>query len=289
MLRKLRPFQYFLATSLSEAMSLLARYGQQASIMAGGTDLLVFMKQGVKNPQYVIDIKGIPNLDYISYDDREGLKIGPLATLQSIVKSPIVQERYPLLGESAQAVGILQVRNRGTVTGNLCTASPSADMPPSLLALGARLKLASQEGERVVPLGDFFAGPFETVLSSEEMVVEVQVPPPLPHSAGTYLWVPKQTAVDETLVGVATVVALSSHSQCREAHVAFASVAPMPMRARKAEDFLRGQKLDDERISQAAQVAARETSPRSRAEYRRHMSQVLTEKALHESLSRIPW
>ena len=156
MLRKIKEFEYFEPSTLSEAVSLLAQYRGKAKILAGGTDLLIQMKQRNLTPEYLIDIKNISELDYIKYDEEESLKIGALVTHSSIVNSTIIQEKFDLLIEASLAVGSVQTRNKGTVVGNICNASPSADTPPVLIALDSRLKLISTIGERIVKIKDFF-------------------------------------------------------------------------------------------------------------------------------------
>ena len=289
MLRKIKDFEYFKPSTLSEAISLLAQHRGRAKILAGGTDLLIQMKQKNLTPEYLIDIKNISELDYIKHDEEESLKIGALVTHSSIVNSTIIQEKFDLLMEASLAVGSVQTRNKGTVVGNICNASPSADTPPVLIALDSRLKLISTIGERIVKIKDFFINPFKNILMETELVAEIQIPNLPVHNGGSYLWLPKITAVDETLVGVGVLIAVDDliHKTCIMARIGLGSVASTPIRAKMTEEFLKGKRAEDVIFRQAAEIAANEVSPRSRAEYRREMVKVLVKRALGKALDKI--
>ena len=284
MARLLRPFEYREPQTVGEAVRMLSEYDAQARVLAGGTDLIVSMKKRQISPRYIVYIKDIPDLNYVHYSQETGLTIGALATHRSIADSSIIKDRYNLLATACSKVGTPQVRNMGTIGGNICKAGPSQDTPPVLLVLDARLKLVSLGGERVVPIDTFFLAPFETVLQQGELLTEIQIPNPPPVSAGCYKWATKTVAVDETLVGVAVLMTLdSADGVCTDIKIALGSVAPTPMRARQAEEVLRGKRIDDRLIKQAAQVAAGETRPRSRADYRRRMSRHLVSEAIAET------
>jgi len=277
-------FGYFAPTTIEEACSLLSQYGGKARVLAGGTDLLVSMKKGEIGPQYLVSIKDVSELDYINYSQQDGLRIGAMATLEAVASSPVVNDRFGLLATACEKVGTPQVRNMGTIGGNICNGGPSQDTIPSLLVLEAKLKLVSPQGERIVPIDNFFIRPFETALSETELLTEIQIPVPPPLSAGCYRWLTKITADDETLVGVAVLIASRSKGGiCQEARIGLCSVAPSPFRARRAEELLRGKKLENGVVEQAAQVAADETRPRSRADYRRRMTSVLVKRAISEA------
>ena len=285
MVRKLRKFDYFKPGTVAEALALLQSYQEKASILAGGTDLLVFMKQGIKHPQYVIDIKGIAALDLISWSPTDGLKIGPLTTMQTIIRNPLIRTHFPMLEQAAKALGHPQIRSRATMTGSICTASPSGDMAPSLLALEARIKVASPAGERMMPVRELFSGPFQTVLKATDLVTEIQVPALPPASGGCYCWQPKITAVDETLVGAAAVVTLAADKVLKDVRIGLGSVAPTPMRALRAEEFLKGKQIGNGLFEEAAKIAAGESQPRTRADYRREMTMVLVAQALNDAVN----
>lgn len=289
MLRKIKEFEYFEPSTLSEAISLLAQYGGKAKILAGGTDLLIQMKQRDLTPEYLIDIKNISELDYIKHNEDEGLKIGALVTHNSLVKSAVIQEKFSLLVEASLAVGSVQTRNRGTVVGNICNSSPSADTPPVLIALDASFKLVSIMGERIVKVEEFFRSPFKSVIKETELLTEIRIPNLPIHSGGSYLWLPKITAVDETLVGVGVLITVDDliYKNCTMARIGLGSVAPTPIRAKMTEEFLKGKRVEDVVFRQAAEVAANEASPRSRAEYRREMVKVFVKRALDKALKKI--
>ncbi len=278
-------FNYLVPKTIGEACSLLDKYRGAAKVMAGGTDLLVSMKKREISPQYIINIKAIlPELDYIHYSHEDGLKLGALATLQSVANSSIVKDKFGLLATACRKVGTPQVRNMGTIGGNICNGGPSQDAVPSLLVLEAKLKLVSLQGERVVSVDGFFISPFQTALGETELLTEIQIPTPPPKSNGCYQWLTKITAEDETLVGVAVLMTLdSAGGWCKDIRIGLCSVAPTPIRARRAEELLRGKKIDNGLIEKAAKVAVEETRPRSRADYRRRMTSLLVKRAINEA------
>ncbi len=288
MTRLLKPFEYFEPKTVEEAVQTLSRYGDKAKVLAGGTDLLISMKKRKIGPQCVVYIKGIPELDYINYSQEAGLRVGALATHSAIADSPIIRDKFELLATACGKVGTPQVRNMGTIGGNICEGGPSQDSIPSLLVLEAKLKLVSLHGERIVPIDEFFIAPFNTALQEAELLTEIQIPNPPPRSAGCYKWFTKITTVDETLVGVAVLMSLDSTSGvCSELRIGLCSVAPTPIRARRAGEVLRGKKIDHGLIEQVAQVAAEEARPRSRAGYRRRMTKVLVAEAINETWQKI--
>jgi aerobic carbon-monoxide dehydrogenase medium subunit len=201
----------------------------------------------------------------------------------------VIQGKYSILVEASLAVGSVQTRNRGTVVGNICNASPSADTIPALIALDATLKLISVEGERIVEIEKFITGPFKNILRGTEIVTEIQIPNLPPNSGGKYLCLSKITAEDETLVGVGVVINIENLTNkiCSGARIGLGSVAPTPIRAKLAEKLLVGKRIDDIILSQVAEKAADESSPRSRAEYRREMVRVFVKRALGDALKKI--
>jgi CO/xanthine dehydrogenase FAD-binding subunit len=245
-------------------------------------------RREIKAPEYIINLKGIPNLDYIKYDEVGGLRLGALVTIHAVETSPIVQERFGVLFQAAESMASTQVRNRGTIAGNLCNAVPSADTAPALLTLEASLKLTSQKGERIVNIEDFFTGPNETVLTNEEILQEIHVPNLPPHSRERYLKLTPRRSMDLAIVGIAVVVT-AEDGICNDIRIALGAVAPTPIRARRAEDIVRGQKLSDEVIERTARIAAEECRPisdhRASAEYRCDMVEVLTKQAIKQAIS----
>ena len=284
-MRKLRPFEYFKPASLDEALEILGHYGEAARILAGGTDLLVGLKhRKSKSPAAVVDLKAITSLDYFTWTEGDGFKFGALFTVAAVTRHPEIHRRLGMLRTAALAIGHPQVRSRATVAGNLCNGSPAADMAPSLLALDAHVTIARAGGTRTVPLRYFYAGPFQTVLNPGEIVTEIEAPPRPARTAGHYAWFPKANAVDETLVGAAAVVSLENGRTLCEVRIALGSMAPMPIRTPKAEAFLRGQRVEPALVREAAQLAASETSPRRRAEYRQEMAVLLLERSLNAAV-----
>lgn len=286
-LRRLPEFQYFAPKSLGEACSILQEHDGTAKVMAGGTDLLVKMKHRATAPKYVIGLKNVPGLDSITYSDSEGLRVGSLVTHQSIADNSIIRERFGALASACSKIGTPQVRNMGTIGGNLCNAAPSADSAPPLIAHRAMVRLVSPDGERFVPLEEFFTGPGNTVLASNEILTEIQVPSS--PNRGVYLKLPARTAVDIAAVGVAALITLDSKGEiCRDARIVLGAVSPTPMRAKKAERAIKGKEVTDSLIEKAAQLASEEARPlsdvRSSAYYRTEMVRVFTKQAIRQAL-----
>lgn len=276
-------FNYLEPATVEEAVSLLSKYDGKARAIAGGTDLLVQIRGKTIKPEYVVDIGYIPGLDYINYDEKQGLSIGALATIRAIEKSDKLCRIYPVISQAAGLLGSVAIRNVATIGGNLCNAAPSADTAPPLIGLSARARIIGPGGERLVSLEDFFTGPGETVLKAGELLLEIQVPVPPPGTRGVYLK-HGRSAVDLATVGVAVVMALESGGVCRDVKIVLGAVAPTPMRAKKAEGVLRGKKVEPALVEEAAQVASGEAQPitdvRASAEYRKEMVKVFTRRAI---------
>ena len=267
---KLPHFQHFAPKSIEEASTLLRRHGAEAYPLSGGTDLLVKMKQRRLVPGYLVNLKTIPGLDYIRYDEADGLRIGALTTIQTIKNSTVVKRNFRVLNEAAGVESSVQIRNRATIAGNIANASPAADAPLALLTLGARVILATTDARRELLLEDFCTGPGRTRLQPGELICEVHVPRPEAGSGGAYL----KHAVrrnDIAIVSVAVWLTLVD-GRCTDAHIGLGSVAPTAVRARKAEETLKGQEIIDDVIKAAAEAATREASPiddiRAYAQYR---------------------
>ena len=278
-----RPTEYFKPTSVEEAVKLLARYNDKGAAIAGGTDVLA-----MKDPRIeaLIDITDL-GLNYIK-SDSQGLRIGATTTLADIETSPILSKSpYNIIAQAAHEIGTPLIRNLGTIGGNLCNASPSADSPPTLLVLGAKLKLVSTLKSREVPLDEFFVGPFRTIKGHDELLTEIELPLLSPRTGTSYQRLTKITTIDEALVSVAALVVMDDKGEViKDARIALTSVAPTPMRARQAEEMLRGRGIKDGLIEEVARAVADETSPRSRPDYRRSMSAVLAERTIKEAIAR---
>jgi carbon-monoxide dehydrogenase medium subunit len=283
---KLKDFEYFAPSTMSEVMSLLEQYGERAKFLAGGTDLLVAMKERRTDPKCLINLKGITELEHITFDEEHGLRIGALTKIRQIETSRLIQEKFPSLFEGAKVLGSVQVRNLATIGGNICTASPSADTVPSLLSLDASVKLRGSSGERILPLREFFVGPGMTVLS-REVLTEIIVPVPSPSSQSTYLCLNRREAVDLALVGVAVAGAVDKgNGNWKNVRIALGAVAPTPIRAHKAEKSLEGKLAESGSLNAAAHIASEECLPisdvRASASYRKEMVKVLVERALEQ-------
>jgi len=282
----MKRFEYFEPLTLAEASALLARYAGRAQPLAGGTDLLVELKEQLRRADCVVNIKRIPGIDRLSFDPQAGLRIGALITAREIELSEVVQEKYPSLMQAVRELGSIQVRNRATIIGNVCRASPSADTLPPLIADGAMVSIHGPQGSRDVVLEDFFTGPGKTVLKVDELVTQLVVPAPAPRSGKVYIKHGRRKAMELATVGVA--VTLTENSEVR---IVLGAVAPTPIRARKAEALLRGRRIDGALIERAGQAAADESRPignvRASAEYRREMVAVLTRRALQRALESI--
>jgi carbon-monoxide dehydrogenase medium subunit len=290
--RNLPRFEYLSPETTEEAFALLAQYGPKTKVIAGGTDLVPQMRWGEIRPEVVLGLGRIPDLQEIQFDHKGGLKLGALCKIGTIESSPIIRENYPILAQAASVLACTEIRNRATVGGNCCTAAPSADMPPSLLVLRARAVIASENGERVVPLEDFFLGPKKTVLDTHELLVRLEMPPIRPNSAGEYIKLGRRNAMEIAMIGVAALITLRPRDNtCEEAKLALATAAPTPIRCKEAEQVLTGKKLDKETIESAAEAASREASPRtswrSTEAYRRDMIRVLTRRAIQGAMDKI--
>ena len=287
---RLPSFEYLEPKTVREACKLLTQYGLEAKVIAGGTDLLIKMKNKELKPGYLIGLKGIEGLDYISYEPKKGLRIGAMATLESVRNSPVVRQRCPLLAEVASLMASTQVRNLGTVAGNICNAAPSADMAPPLMVLGARLRVAGGKRVRQVPVEEFFIGPEKNLLETGEIVTEILVPDGAAQGGSIYLKHTVRQAMDLSLVGVAAFVAINNNGICKDVRIALGTAAPTPIRARNAEEYLKGKKVDAALLEKAAAIAVGEAKPRSsmRAseEYRKKILSVLVKRSVAQALSR---
>jgi CO/xanthine dehydrogenase FAD-binding subunit len=283
-------FEYFAPKTVDEALSLLARYKGEAKIIAGGQSMLVVMKRGLLTTEYLIDIKGVAALDYIKYDEGKGLRIGALTIHRSIEKSPIIQKHFRVLSEMERNLATIQTRNWGTIGGNLCHGDPAGDPAPVLIALNAKLKLARRGGERIIEMEEFSKDYLEVALEPDEMLIEIQVPTPLPHTGIAYekLMVMKG---DMGVVGAAVSITLSpKDGVCKGVRIALSNCASTPLRAREAEKKLIGKVLNDSLLIEAGEIASKEASPpvdvHGSAEYRREMVKVFMRRAATKALER---
>jgi carbon-monoxide dehydrogenase medium subunit len=259
-----------------------------ACVLAGGTDLLIAIREKGLRPPCLVDIKGIAELRGIERTNGGGLSVGATTTLHEIETSRMVREICPVLGDAVGMIGSLQVRNRGTIGGNLSNASPAADSAPALLVLEAELELGSVSGTRVVPAETFFVGPGKSVLTQGEILKRIRIPRPAPLTKSTYLKFGPRKAMDIAVVGVAVSLVFDGEGSCRNARVALGSVAPTPVRAKKAEAALLGE-LNEQRIREAATLVAAEADPvddvRGGKVYRMDLVKVLAMRALKQAIA----
>ncbi|HJR51699.1 MAG TPA: xanthine dehydrogenase family protein subunit M, partial [Gemmatimonadales bacterium] len=281
-------FELTLPRSVDEALRVLSDRGSEAKLLAGGTDLLPQMKNGLLKPARVIDLSGVARVKALQ-SEVAGLRIGAAVPARALERDATARSTYTALSESAALVGSVQVRNLATLGGNLCNAAPSADMAPPLLALDAEAVIVGPKGERRVPVAAFFTGVRQTVMAPDEILLEIVVPAPAARSGGNYLRHTPRRELDIAVVGVAAQLTLSD-GVCSTARIALAAVAPVPLRARQAEQALEGKPVTPEAIDRAADLAVGVAKPisdqRGSADYRRHLVRVLTRRTLRTALQR---
>ncbi len=284
-------FMCFEPTSVEEAVSLLAKYNGNAKLLAGGTDLIVQMRQCKMAPEYVISIMGIKELDYIRYNDGGDLRIGALTNVRDLEMSKEIGGGHGVIREAAGCVASTGIRNMATIGGNLCNASPAADMAPCLIALSAEIKIVGDHGERQVSLEDFFQGPGSTALGKSDLLTEVVVPAGTSRTGAVYLKHGVRTANDLSVAGVAASVTLEKGSDIiGEIKLALGAVGPTAMRAKNAEAVLRGKQPTKKLIQETALIASEEAQPitdiRASSAYRKEMVRVFTEHAIQDALQK---
>ena len=283
----LPPFDYMRATTADEVVRLLTEHRDRVRLMMGGTDLFVRMREGAIRPQIVVDVKHLPSIRDVLYDQQTGLTVGAAVTMNQAAGHPEVRAHYAVLAQAARSVASYQVRNRATLGGNLCNASPCADTAPATLVLEGRLVLHGPNGVRAVPVAGFFRGPGQTVMQRDELLTAVRLPIPPSGSAGEYLKLGRTQAGDLSLVGVAVFgfpdATAPSGFRFR---IALGSVAPMPLRAWAAEELLASSPPEDRTFDAAAEMAMESSTPiddvRASSAYQKAMVRTLTLRALHK-------
>lgn len=286
----MKDFEYFAPKTVEESLSFLSQYKEESKIIAGGQSMLVIMRQGLLAPENVVDIKGITALDYITYDEKEGLKIGALTTHRAIEKSPIIQKHFGVLSEMERNLATIQTRNWGTIGGNLCHGDPAGDPAPVLIALDAKLKLKSLSGERIITMEEFSKDILEVDLKPDEMLIEIQVPAKRPHTgiAQEKLMVMQG---DAGIVGAAVSITLKpGDGICEDTRVVLSNAASVPLRVKEAEKRLIGKVINYQSLAEASEVASAEADPPSdihaSEEYRREMVKIFVRRAAAKALER---
>jgi CO/xanthine dehydrogenase FAD-binding subunit len=283
-------FSYLHPKSLKEACLMLAEHEEKARILAGGTDLLIKMQHRIVQPEYIIGISNIPGTDYIRIENHQ-LTIGANAKIASVGQDPQIQQYFPALAYAASVTATVQIRNMGTVVGNICNASPAADTATALLVYDAGVVVMHTEGQRILPLSDFFRGPGITALEPGEIVKEVILPLTSGLSGSNYQKLSARSKVDIAAVGVSACLLADETEVVTAARIAIGAAAPVPKRIHRAEKTLEGKKITPELIKRAAQITMDEASPitdtRASAQYRKKMVDVLTQRALENSIEQI--
>ena len=274
---------YFEPKSVDEAISILTRQGENAEIIAGGTDVLVDMKFK-EDPGCLVNIKRIPGLSFIR-ENGNSLLIGPLTTIREIETNKLVRERCPVLWDSAHQFASLQIRNTATIGGNICRASPSGEVLAPLLVLGATVKMAFEDGEKSAPLDSFFLAPGKTLLGSQGVLTAIEIPYPAERTQSLYLKHAVRGAMDIAIVGVAILATRGSDNKhFSDVRIGLGAVAPTPIRAQRAEAIAQEKPFNQKQVQDAAKEAAAESKPitdhRGTAEYRKWIVEALTQKGL---------
>lgn len=282
-------FDYIRPDGLGEVLKVLDDLKHaRARVIAGGTDLIPALRERTTKADYLVDLSGA-SLDGLVFENGQA-RIGPLVTFARLCEDPDVAAKLPALARSAALIGAVQCRNLATIGGNLCSAVPSLDSAPTLIAHGATLRLQSHAAERTVPVEAFFVAPRRTVLAPGEILTEILVPVD-PSFAVTFQKLGRRKALTLALVNAAAGLSLDRDGRVARARIALGAIAPTPVRARRAEQCLEGHDPTPERLAQAARAVTGEIAPisdlRASADYRRKMSVVLVRRALEESLARL--
>jgi carbon-monoxide dehydrogenase medium subunit len=287
----LKPFDYAAPRTISEAVSLLASHGDRARVLAGGTDLLVQLREGRRDADVVVDVKGIPELSELRYDPQNGLRLGAAVPCSRIYEDATVAKVYPGLIDAVSLVGGIQIQSRASVGGNLCNASPAADTIPPLIAYAAFAVVAGKDGTHEVAVERFCTAPGRTILKPGEFLVGLRLQPPKPRTGAAYLRFIPRNEMDIAVVGVGVTLTLDdAKSRCIAARIALAAVAPTPLLVPEAGQALVDGASSETLIAKAASLAQAASKPitdmRGDADYRRHLVGVLTKRAVRAALER---
>lgn len=282
------PFEYHAPRSLDEALALLAEHGDEAKVLAGGQSLIPLMRFRLAQPARLVDLKWVPNLSYVEHDNG-WLRIGAMTRESAIDRSTVVQAQYPLLAETAVVIADPLVRNLATVGGNLAHADPANDHPATMLAYRAEIVVRGQDGERLIPIDEFFAGAFTPNLEPGELLTEIRIPTPGPRSGGAYEKFERKVG-DYAIAAAAVQLSLAEDGTVAEAGIATTNVSFDFQRCAAAEGALLGSVPDDATIREVAELAAQAADPagdlRGPAEYKRSMARTMTRRALTRAVER---
>jgi carbon-monoxide dehydrogenase medium subunit len=281
-------FDYHAPKTLAEAVALLARYRDEAKVLSGGQSLLPLMKLRLGQPSHLVDIGGIPGLEYL--EEKDGfLRIGGRTREAALERSDLVRSRYPILADACSVIADPLVRNLATVGGNLAHGDPANDHPAAMIALGARVVATGPQGSREIAVEKFFTGLFTTVLEPDEILTEIRVPIPPPRSGGAYKKLERKVG-DFATAAAAVQLTLSDRGVVERAGIGLTNAGPTPLKATDAERYLSGKKPDEAVVAEAARLAAKAAQPtadrRGTVEYKREMARVLTARALRRAAER---
>ena len=286
---RITDFEYHAPDTLEEACALLSAYSPGAAVLAGGTDVLVDLKNDLVTYEHIISLRKLADLKDISYDRKNGLAVGTLATHSDVASNKTILRHYPELSEAALTLANPQIRNHGTIVGNICSAVPSADAPPLLIAMNASVRLVGPAGERTLLLADFFIGPRKTVMKAGEILTHVLVPPKPAGTGACYMKFALRDATALAVVGVGAAL-LVRKGVCTGARIVLGAVAPTPVVASKASAALIGKKINEATAVEAGRIAREECRPisdvRGSAEYRRSLVETLTVRAILKATER---
>lgn len=278
-------FDYFAPQTLQETFELLEKHERETRLLAGGTDLIVSLRAREQRPKSLIDIKGVKELHELSFDEKRGLTVGAATNLNKLIHYEAASKNYPLLKEAVSTIGDYEIRNRATLLGNICNGSPAADSAPALLVLDANVNIASQRGKRSIPLREFYTGVKKTVLANNELATSITVPTPPKGYRGGYLKGRRTVGEDLTVVGVGALVAPVGKGG-KSVRLAYASVAPTPVRALEAEKVFESNKPLGDLLEQAMPIVRKTVSPisdvRGGKDYRANLVEVLTRRLLRQ-------
>ena len=280
---------YIQPSTLDDALGLLKKHGEKAGILAGGTDLLVLLRAKAKSSDIIVDIKNIAELNQLDFDKKTGLTIGAAVPCYKIYNDSNVKKYYPGIIDSASIIGGTQIQGRATLGGNLCNSAPSADAVPGMIAMGVTCKIAGSNGVREVPVEEFCLAPRKNILKPDEILVSLNYPAPKPNTGSRYIRFIPRNEMDIAVVGVGVYVELENN-KFKDLRVSLASVAPKPIFVKEAGTSVVGKEVNEENINLAALKAKEAAKPitdmRGTIEFRKHLSEVLTKRALQTAIER---
>lgn len=276
-------FNYFRPNTIEETLRLMRKFGARGKVLVGGTDLISGVRSGkIILPENIIEIGHVKELNFID-NAADIVNVGATTKLSEIMSSPIIKSKVPILAEAISTMASSQIRNMGTIGGNLCNASPAADTAPPLLVLDAKIEVMDIKSKRLVPIDQFFTGPSKTAVGPNEIVTKIQIPTQLPTNRWDFVKLGRRKAFTLSIISIAGLAKIIDNS-FQDVKIALGAVAPTPLRAKKAETFLKGKAASEDVIDEASQIVRDEINPisdvRASKEYRREMAYTLTKKML---------